>query len=655
MPRVRRIARVVATACLVVAAAGSWACPGEGRDGLLAVTGDPASRGASPVPPWTRGNVLGEPADLPLPVSEGPGTSVRWTRLASVPESAFRNSPPRSPPAPGVVRIVVLGGAFERSGAATEALRQFQPPSGPVLVEVLELGLPLGHTAVAVELARRHLDTWRPHLVVVGVGFEDLLFYSLRAHVIDRSPMGSEDLDAPALVAPPAGVLAGCGEGGGLPRPPGFFFEASLGLQPVQNLWTLSRLAFAHGADVAVVLDPVADPARLGTADRNALADELRERFPSLGDVARYESRRAVLAEAVRGFARDSGVLMVPVASDPGPRAGLGVPTTADVRALAAALGGALGPWVTARLAQGGLPTVNPPVPAAIPLAVPPDGLPATVSRDGTCVSGPCPSGACFVPALRATYGYDDSRRTAALALVRTFVGWADENWFEDDGPPVEVQLSPFCIDRTEVTADVQASCVASGACPSLVPPVGLAATDLPRWPAVTPAALDAEVLCAWRGGRLPTDVEWEAAARGGDGRVYPFGDVFTGREANFLGSEHPQGPAVPYSDGHPGLAPVGAFEGRSPFGPVDMAGNLFEWVSDCFAMDAHLRMAPGAVDPVAPRIDGCVRFLRGGGYHSIAGILERRNARGEFDVAPSTRGARCVYDFGTTHRPFGR
>jgi len=247
-----------------------------------------------------------------------------------------------------------------------------------------------------------------------------------------------------------------------------------------------------------------------------------------------------------------------------------------------------------------------------------------------------------------ATYGYDDAQRAAALDRARAFMGFADATWFADDGPPVAVRVSPFCIDRTEVPADVQARCVAAGACPPARPSAS-AAADPSRWPAVTPAAVDAEALCAWRGGRLPTDVEWEAAARGGDRRVFPWGDAWTGREANYLGSEHPAGPASFPSDGFPGPAPIGAFDGRSPFGPVDMAGNLAEWVSDCFTMDAHARVSPGAVDPVAPPVEGNLDAGSGGNATSAAagvatGVLVQYPDDGHF----------AVYDNDQAFRTYG-
>ncbi len=633
MPRLSGFVRIAGIVLLAVAAGTGASCRRVSGNGM-------------PVPPWTRGMVLGEPGDLPLPVPAGPGGTPLWMPVSLLPEAAFRDPPPAGPPAPGVVRVVLLGGAHQRAGVAAEAARRLAALAGAGRVEVLDLGLVLGNTFVAADLADRFLARWRPHWVVAGAGFEDLLFFGLRSHVQDRAPMGDEALDAPAMPAAAAGLLTGCGR----PRfrPTGFFFEAGVTLPTVHDLWTLSRTAWRHGAGFAVMLDPLPDPGAMAEADRDDLRTGIRDLWPVLGDLSLYDARRREQADRVRAFAREAGVPLVEAAGGPFPFAGLGVPSPEAVASLGASLAQALGPAVR-DLVQAGVPVpADRSVPAARPLAVPVGGIPADVPRDGTCVAGPCPEGTCLVPGHRATFGYDEAQRAAALAITRTFVGWADPDWFADDGPAVAVRVSPFCMDRTEVPSDVQARCVEAGACPFVRAPAEFPGT----WPANAPAALDAEALCGFRGGRLPTDVEWEAAARGGDRRVFPWGDAWTGREANFLGSEHPRGPAVLPSDGHPGVAPIGAFDGRSPFGPVDLAGNRCEWVQDGFAMDAHDRVPPGSLDPVLSATPGSVRFLRGGGFLSIAGLLERRNARGEFDIHPGTRGVRCVFDFGTRLQP---
>ena len=104
--------------------------------------------------------------------------------------------------------------------------------------------------------------------------------------------------------------------------------------------------------------------------------------------------------------------------------------------------------------------------------------------------------------------------------------------------------------------------------------------------PVVQVSARDAAAYCAWRGLRLPTEREWEFAARGTDGRRYPWGDQPPGeggsRRANY-GAENCC--AADASDGFLRTAPVGSFPvGRSPFGLEDMAGNVWEWTSSAYA-----------------------------------------------------------------------
>jgi formylglycine-generating enzyme len=215
------------------------------------------------------------------------------------------------------------------------------------------------------------------------------------------------------------------------------------------------------------------------------------------------------------------------------------------------------------------------------------------------------------------------------------------EELFANELSRHRVHLSAFWLDRTEVTVAEYRRCVELRRCAPVPYSAGARRFDRPSHPVSLVTHAEAAGYCAFRGARLPTEAEFERAARGPRGRRYPWGEIYNSRAANHgrLGLDRTDA-----SDGFAELAPVGSFPaGRTPEGLLDLAGNVAEWVSD--------RYAPGypettATDPRGPPGSGATseRVVRGGSYAS-AGPWLRGAARDSAE--PTARepqlGFRCA------------
>jgi eukaryotic-like serine/threonine-protein kinase len=225
-------------------------------------------------------------------------------------------------------------------------------------------------------------------------------------------------------------------------------------------------------------------------------------------------------------------------------------------------------------------------------------------------------------------------------------MGSEDEGAFEDEIPEHLVTLDAYWIYQTEVTNRQYNQCIRAEACSKT-----WYENPDDDYPVTYVFRRDGHKYCEWAGGRLPTEAEWEKAARGTDERKYPWGnEPVTGARANFcdVNCDPEWGtPDTTQDDGYAQTAPVGSFPaGASPYGALDMAGNAWEWVSDGYDRDYYNR-SPYR-NPQGPKGGGYAETMRGGSWLDSARFF-RVTYRLSLDEAVfeeimfETFGFRCV------------
>ncbi len=207
-----------------------------------------------------------------------------------------------------------------------------------------------------------------------------------------------------------------------------------------------------------------------------------------------------------------------------------------------------------------------------------------------------------------------------------------------DEWPQRSVYLDAFAIDQVEVTNERYMAFVTTTGHRNPPDPYGTGVLSsikgIEQLPVVQTTWYDAKAYCSWAKKRLPTEAEWEKAARGTDGRLFPWGnEPATSKRANFDREWEDEKT----------LHPVGSLpDGDSPYGVKDMAGNAREWVSDWYDPD-YYQHAPDR-NPQGPDKKGVVRSIRGGSWHSpMADITTSARGRGGFALQTHGTGFRCA------------
>ena len=211
--------------------------------------------------------------------------------------------------------------------------------------------------------------------------------------------------------------------------------------------------------------------------------------------------------------------------------------------------------------------------------------------------------------------------RSGIMVLVPAgefIMGSSNNTNHPEEHPAHPVYLDAYYIDKYEVTVAEYAKCHAAGKCAT--PATGLfynfGQPGKAHHPINGVSWHDAVSYCRWVKKRLPTEAEWEKAARGTDGRVYPWGNEDASCNYAVINEHVTQVPEVNSTTGCgvKSTWPVGSKpKGISPYGALDMAGNVWEWVSDWYDT-AYYATSPGK-NPQGPS-SGTLRTLRGGAWN---------------------------------------
>jgi len=239
----------------------------------------------------------------------------------------------------------------------------------------------------------------------------------------------------------------------------------------------------------------------------------------------------------------------------------------------------------------------------------------------------------------------DTECKVAAGKFWRGCNETVDDQCQDDEKPYREIYLDAYFIDKYPVTVSEYKSCIADGACSEAITNdygfneyCNYGKSEKHNHPINCVNWFQAEEYCKWAGKRLPSEAEWEKAARGTDGRKYPWGNTpIVSCDYAVMADSRGHG------CGTGGTMPVGSKPlGVSPYGAYDMIGNVWEWVNDVASGNYYEISTEN--NPQGPEI-GLQRIRRGGGWHYSCDYCLRSSIRNHDNALKScyNYGFRCA------------
>ena len=292
--------------------------------------------------------------------------------------------------------------------------------------------------------------------------------------------------------------------------------------------------------------------------------------------------------------------------------------------------------WLSSGLVWATEPSAVKPEPEVAPTSPKPPGAASETKPSGKThppANGSAPAKARALPKLPATL---TGKNGAPMVLVPAGEFTMGSEQGDDDEQPVHrVVLDSFYLDTFEVTNGQFAKFVTAI---QSEPPWGFADQETPVVHADRPVRwvnwLEATGYCLWAGKRLPTEAEWEKAARGTDGRVYPWGNE----------APTPLHAVFGLKEGADTVSPIGNRDkGMSPYGVHDLAGNLYEWVADWYDEAVYTPLPTS--NPRGPT-QGTTKVQRGGSYiNSPYRLRSSFRTKGDPTEHDPNVGFRCAHD----------